>query len=85
MPICHQRKESPLGLSSLGNTTWDCFANSWPQLAETTPEEGLSDWPVEKKTPVPRGLHIKLLTLKELVGMTVFDLESAKGGYVKLN
>lgn len=28
-----------------------------------------------KKTPVSRGLHIKLLTCKELVGMTVFALE----------
>lgn len=40
---------------------------------------------MEKNTPVVRGPHTKLLTLKELVGITVFDLEYPKGGYVKLN
>lgn len=35
--------------------------------------DSVTEWPTEKKTPVARGLHIKLLTLKELVGITVFD------------
>lgn len=74
VPTCHQegtlRNESPLCLSS----HWDCFAyifTDWDNIREGNS----SDWPTEKENPVTRGLWIKLLTLRELVGKIISDLE----------